>query len=152
LSQFNSDAGPNLSIGGIEGELSVLTWTSHTQSLNIATADLLGPFSARPDASIQAESSAAAPSAIVPGVSPPPGAPLSWLGWTGTNSAHNLNLRTTESFPTWPNPASTKTVLGDTALGGPQISVLSGLRNTEIIAWTGTDARHHLNVAEFTNS
>jgi hypothetical protein len=153
LSQFSSDTGPNLAIGAFaftDVFQWVLTWTSRAQSLNIATAAQGRPFTARPAASIQAESSAAAPSAIISEVTSPDIKRPSWLAWTGTNSAHNLNLRTTETFPTWPNPATTKTVLGDTALGGPQIARLSD--STGLIAWAGTDRRHHLNVAEFTNS
>jgi hypothetical protein len=45
----------------------------------------------------------------------------------------------------WPDPATTKTVLGQTALGGSQIAFNDGF----MLAWTGTDSLHHLNVAEF---
>ncbi len=46
------------------------------------------------------------------------------------------------------DPATTKTVLGDTALGGPQIAFNAGF----FIVWTGTDPLHHLNIAYFQGS
>jgi hypothetical protein len=55
-----------------------------------------------------------------------------------------LNVQCTTQFPQFPNPAQTKTVLPETALGAPGFtSTASGGE----IAWTGTDLAHHLNVA-----
>lgn len=70
--------------------------------------------------------------------------PEDWMSWTGTDSAHHVNLEWTRSYPYWPD-GSTKTVLGETALGGPGIGYNLGL----LVAWTGTDAAHHLNIARF---
>ncbi len=69
-----------------------------------------------------------------------------WIGWTGTDTAHHLNLQWTTTFPQFTNPATTKTVLGETALGGPALGYNAG----EQIAWTGTDSVHHVNVAKYT--
>jgi hypothetical protein len=71
--------------------------------------------------------------------------PADWIGWTGTDAAHHLNLQSTTSFPTFTNPASTKTILGDTAFGGPSLA----FNFDGQITWTGTDAAHHLNIATF---
>ncbi len=142
--RFSSNAGPNLSIGSFFGANKlefVLAWTSRSQRLNLATNEL-GTFEGRPDATLAAEFSAAAPSAIVQDT-PPPDAPPSWIAWTGIDPAHHLNLLTTTEFPQW---TGAKTVLTDTALGGPQIASRNG---KTFIAWTGTDAAHHLNVAAF---
>ena len=49
----------------------------------------------------------------------------------------------TQQARQFPNPAQTKTVLSETALGAPGFSMFSQSE----IAWTGTDAAHHLNVA-----
>jgi hypothetical protein len=65
-----------------------------------------------------------------------------WISWTGTDAAHHLNLQSTTTFPSFPNP---KTILGDTAFGGPALAINNGNQ----LAWTGTDAAHHLNIAKF---
>jgi len=71
--------------------------------------------------------------------------PGDWIGWTGTDPAHHLNLQSTTTFPTFTDPAGTKTVLDDTALGGHAVAFnVDGQ-----IAWTGTDSAHHLNIATF---
>jgi peptidoglycan/xylan/chitin deacetylase (PgdA/CDA1 family) len=63
--------------------------------------------------------------------------------WTGTNGA--LNLRDTDTFPQWPL-AGTKTTLGDSVLGAPALGY-TGPSGHVLLAWTGTDAAHHLNAA-----
>jgi hypothetical protein len=149
LGQFSSNAGPNLELGGFafsDITESVLAWTSRAQRLNLATSGQ-GGFTARPDPTLQAEFSAAAPSTIVLDNPPTTGAASSWLAWTGTDPAHHLNLRMTTNFPRWGGGA--KTVLVDTAQGGPQIAHTDSM---PLIAWTGTDPLHHLNVAQFAST
>jgi hypothetical protein len=63
------------------------------------------------------------------------------LAWTGTDATHHLNVQCTTQFPQFPDPAHTKTLLSETALGAP------GFISNEI-AWTGTDVAHLLNVAQ----
>lgn len=72
--------------------------------------------------------------------------PGHWLAWTGTgaDTAHRLNVQFTTSFPTWPT-ANTKVTLGETAFGGPQVGYVGGSQEV-LVAWTGTDSAHHLNV------
>ena len=69
--------------------------------------------------------------------------PENWIGWTGTDPASHLNVWWSSAYPQW---NGTKTVLSETALGGPMLGFDQGL----LIAWTGTDAAHHLNVASLT--
>jgi hypothetical protein len=66
-----------------------------------------------------------------------------YIGWTGTNAAHNLNLMTYDQNSQTFGPA---TVLTDTTLvdAGPSLAILNG---NLCVAWMGTD--HHLNVAFF---
>lgn len=71
--------------------------------------------------------------------------PTHWLAWTGTDSAHHLNVQYTESFPDWTN-VNSKTTFRETDLGAPALGYV-GQPQRMLVAWTGTDAAHHLNVA-----
>jgi hypothetical protein len=77
--------------------------------------------------------------------------PGHWLAWTGTgtDTAHHVNVQYTTNFPNWP-AADTKAVLGETTLGGPQVGYVGGDQQV-LVAWTGTDPTHHLNVAVITS-
>jgi len=140
LSQFSSNAGPLLSPAGYrleEGTNSiVLNWTSRAlrpmaaigrfPDLDFTVAALPEASAFAPDTTIHLEYQ---------------NGPI-WIGWTGTDPAHHLNLESTTTYPSFPNP---KTILSDTAFGGPALAINAGNQ----IAWTGTDAAHHLNVAKF---
>lgn len=73
--------------------------------------------------------------------------PTHWLAWTGTggDTAHHLNVQYTESFPDWTN-VNSKTTFRETDLGAPALGYV-GVTRQVVVAWTGTDAAHHLNVA-----
>lgn len=73
--------------------------------------------------------------------------PTHWLAWTGTagDTAHHLNVQYTERFPDWTN-VNSKTTFGETDLGAPALGYI-GQPQQMLVAWTGTDAAHHLNVA-----
>ncbi len=71
--------------------------------------------------------------------------PTHWLAWTGTDTTHHLNVQYTESFPNWTN-VNSKTIFRETCLGGPALGYVGVVRQM-LVAWTGTDAAHHLNVA-----
>jgi hypothetical protein len=141
LSQFSSNAGPHLARRG--ANTLVLNWTSRALQVRLALSQDGVHFSSAE----LPETSAFAPdtNSLEPyiGVSG-----REWIGWTGTDPAHHLNLQWTESFPQFTNLGSTKTVLGETALGGPALDYNAGLQ----VAWTGTDSFHHLNVARFAYS
>jgi hypothetical protein len=132
LSQFSSDAGPSLGVVG-SNEL-VLGWSERgTQQLNLAESTDGVHFTSALGAGLP-QTSATAPQLLAQESS-------SCIAWTGTDAAHHLNVQCTTLFPQFPDPAHTKTVLSETALGAP------GFVSNEI-AWTGTDAAHHLNVAQ----
>jgi hypothetical protein len=134
LSQNSSNAGPHLARGS--ATVIDLVWTSRALQLRRASATL--PAGLQPGIGIP-ETSAFAPDIFA--IGPFIGAGnLLWLGWTGTDRAHHLNLESTATqFP------GTKTILADTALGGPALS----FNLAKQIAWTGTDAAHHVNIATF---
>jgi hypothetical protein len=71
--------------------------------------------------------------------------PQHWLAWTGTDPAHSVNVRYTETFPNWPLAGSMST-LQETALGGPMTGYV-GVNRQVLVTWAGTDPSHHLNVA-----
>lgn len=141
LSQFNGDSGPHMARRG--ANTVVLNWSTRTLQPQLAFSQDGVHFSS---AGLP-ETSAFAPAtnSLEPyiGVSN-----REWIGWTGTDPTHHLNLQWTTSFPQFINPAVTKTVLNETALGGPALDYNAGLQ----IAWTGTDSAHHLNIGKFTFS
>jgi hypothetical protein len=145
LSQFSSDAGPGVgSIIMLVGAAFqfVLGWSTRaTQQLNLAESTDGVHFTSVLGSGLP-QTSATAPQFVQAGgtsVRFPP-----CIAWTGTDAAQHLNVQCTTQFPQWPDPAHTKTVLPETALGAP------GFFQGEI-AWTGTDAAHHLNVAQLEN-
>lgn len=73
--------------------------------------------------------------------------PPYWLGWTGTDAAHHVNVLYALDLSQW-TTNSTKATLPETAVGGTVVGfVLSPPDQQMLVAWTGTDAAHHLNVA-----
>ncbi|HEX3273001.1 MAG TPA: hypothetical protein VHR15_20315 [Ktedonobacterales bacterium] len=134
LSQDSSIAAPHMARGS--ATVIDLAWTSRALQPMLAAAT--EPAGLQPGAAIP-EQSAFAPAIFA--IGPFIGAGnLQWLGWTGTDPAHHLNLESTATQ--FPGP---KTILEETALGGPALS----FNNGNLIAWTGTDAAHHLNIAKF---
>jgi hypothetical protein len=137
LSAFSSNTGPHLSAGGPTNSVG-LNWTSRSlqPSFALAREDSNFSFIVR-----LPEASASAPDTTF---FPHQGGPGDWIGWTGTDAAHHLNLQFSTDDPPVFGPG-TKTTLGDTAFGGPALAFLGFGQ----IAWTGTDAAHHLNIAKF---
>jgi hypothetical protein len=80
----------------------------------------------------------------------PSGLPSDYWTWTGTDPLHSLNIAYTSTLPSWPAPIVT---LDEQGFGAPQLGYSTklglGATNTVtiLLAWTGTDASHHLNVA-----
>jgi hypothetical protein len=143
LSQFSSLSGPTLSaFSNATSARLVLNWTTSSQHLNQASSTDGTHFTAGLGATGLPQLSATAPSSQY---HQSEGGPEYWIGWTGTDTSHHLNLQWTAHFPQWPDPASTKTALTDSAFAGPQIAFNDGY----LIAWTGTDTQHTLNLATF---
>jgi hypothetical protein len=141
----SSDAGPHMARSS--ATVMDLMWSARgTQQLKIATGT--APALLQPNFQTGtpiAETSAFAPDSFALG--PFIGAGnQEWMGWTATDS--HLNLQSTMTFPSFPNPAATKTTLADTSIGGPAVSFNSAV-NKNLLAWTGTDPLHHLNIATF---
>src|SRR5262249_17767238 len=141
--QFSSDAGPSLAglFDGLPQPTFVLGWSVRgTRQLNLATSTDGGHFTSALGSGLPQTSAAAPQLTILSNAQESLSQPC--LAWTGTDPVHQLNVQCTTmtQFPQFPDPAQTKTVLPETALGAP------GFDGGKI-AWTGTDLAHHLNVA-----
>ncbi|HEX9068991.1 MAG TPA: polysaccharide deacetylase family protein [Ktedonobacterales bacterium] len=75
--------------------------------------------------------------------------PPNELAWTGIDAPRSLNVQYTRAFPSWADPATTKVTLNEMALGAPTLGFIGG-PGLMLIAWTGTDPAHHVNVAVLT--
>jgi len=75
--------------------------------------------------------------------------PPFWMAWAGTgaDTAHHVNVLYALSY-TQATTNHVQTTLPETAVGGPAVGFNLYLHGQELlVAWTGTDAAHHLNVA-----
>jgi hypothetical protein len=131
LSHFSSNAGPHPARVG--ATTFALAWTSVGSQLFVATGTDVPTLTV----TSLPELTAAAPQTEWLGRAS--GSGKQWIGWTGTDAAHQLNLQWNFTDPT------TKTVLGELALRGPALA----FHAQEQLAWTGTDSAHHLNIATF---
>jgi hypothetical protein len=134
LSQLSSNVGPHLARVG--ATTFALAWSSRGSQLFLAT----GTDTPTLSVSSLPEWSAAAPQTESLGRAY--GSGQQWIGWTGTDRAHHLNLQWNFTDP------ATKTTLNELALGGPALAFFA----QEQLAWTGTDSAHHLNIATFAAS
>jgi hypothetical protein len=145
LTQFSASAGPNLSVVVHAGSANgvVLSWASATGRLILAQSSDGVHFTSALGGGL-AEASPSSPAFIH---FQSEGGPEFWIAWTGTDSAHQLNVKwtPTAAYPKW---TGAKTILPELALGGPGLGFQEGL----FIAWTGTDGAHHLNVARLQGS
>lgn len=140
LRQFSSIARPSIAFDPNGSQL-ILTYISANGRINFATSTD-GVHWATPATSPLAEWSDAG--ATMMGF-PVNNMPRQFVAWRGIDPRHSLNIQYTEGFPRWPLEDS-KATLKETALGGPALGYV-GVYRQVIIAWTGTDAAHHLNVA-----
>ncbi len=120
-----------------------LHWYTVTEAFHIAF-----PNDPTVHPPVPREWSAATPSiqAFVLRQSSGAGAPLTVWAWTGIDAAHSVNvLADVLSI----NGSPQKATLTETALGGPAVggNILYGSNDEFVVAWTGTDAQHHLNIA-----
>ncbi|HEY1391320.1 MAG TPA: polysaccharide deacetylase family protein [Ktedonobacterales bacterium] len=146
LWSYSSLSGPSLHFASARSE-HILSWSAASPSNRVA-------FSVSTDTQTWSspttlvESSGATPSVvgIVDGYY---GMPAHYLAWTGTDVAHGLNFQYTQGFPAWPDPSVTKATLAESAWGAPALGFIGG-PSQMLVAWTGTDTAHHLNVATLT--
>jgi hypothetical protein len=134
LSHFSSNAGPHLARVGTT--TFALSWTSRGAQLFVATGTDV------PTLSVMSFPQLSAFAPQTESLGRVYGSGKQWIGWTGTDAAHHLNLQWNFTDPT------TKTVLNELALGGPALALFA----QEQLAWTGTDSAHHLNIATFVAS
>jgi hypothetical protein len=123
----------------------ILSWTGTNNRIYFAnSADKI--HWTMPDNSPLSQQTAWAPT-MMSSVSPD-----YWLAWAGngTSSTGNLNVQYTQSYPTW-NDANSSASLDETAISSPAL-IYNGDGDTRevLLAWTGTDYYHHLNVAVIT--
>jgi beta-N-acetylhexosaminidase len=144
LRQFGSVAAPSLALNPQNNQL-LLSWaaSSPAQQLDFATSANGMAWSAAQTS--LGETSAVGPSGYAVAAS---GMPGYWMAWTGTDPAHTLNVRDTSSFPAWPLSGN-KTTLDENALGGPALGYVGNVGRI-LLAWTGTDPAHHMNLATVT--
>ena len=143
LRQFSSVADPSLAVNPRNNQL-LLSWSASAplgQLMFATSADGVGWSGAQ----ALNESSRSAPHGFAVSSTNMPGY---WMTWTGTDLAHSVNVRYTQSFPQWPAGAN-MTTFSDTALGGTVLGYV-GETGLSVLAWTGTDALHHMNIALLT--
>ena len=77
-----------------------------------------------------------------------------WMAWTGTDSNHTLNIAAVNPFTGSTTLSLEAYVVGnnDASSQAPALAVaeVDGVQQL-VIAWTGTDSHHHLNVASSVN-
>jgi beta-N-acetylhexosaminidase len=143
LSQFSSRATPSIAVNPRTNQL-FMSWdaTTPAQQVDFATSSngtTWNQYGLNATTS-NAPSGYAVASAAMPAY---------WLAWRGTDAARSLVVDDTSSFPSW--PAGNVTVLNEQALGGPVLGFV-GTTGETMLAWTGIDPSHHLNVAMLTSA
>lgn len=134
---YGASAGPNLLVldRGSTSTLAV-SWATKAGQLNQATSTDGVHFSSALGNGLP-YSSPSSPSMMY---FQSEGGPEYWLSWTNNGSNARFNILWTSQFPQW---SGNRTTLSEWALGGPQLGFDQGL----LVAWTGVDALHYLNVA-----
>lgn len=138
LWQFSSLTAPGLAVSSQNNQL-LLSWsaTSPQYQLNVATSsDGVGWTGA----TALGEMSVAGPNGAVAASGMPP----YWTTWTGVDLNHSVNVRFTSNASSW--PLSNKATLNESAFGGPALGYVGHIGQM-LLAWTGVDIAHHLNVA-----
>lgn len=139
---WGSISRPDVSFDAARGEL-LLDWTGSDNRIYFAHTTNTATWT-MPSTSPLAEFTQYAPSMKgLPGNT----MPLHWVAWNGMGeyTNHHLLVKYSESYPSWPN-VSNATTFGETAISGPELGYV-GVSRQVLIAWTGTDSLHHLNVA-----
>lgn len=143
---WSSISRPDLNWNHDRGQM-LLSFTGRNQRLYFATSTDVTHFT-MPGTSPLAEYSAWAPSMM--GITNN-NFPNYWVAWTGIDASHSVNAQYTESFPNWPVDNS-KVTLNERAISGPALGYVgwptTSNRGYVLVAWTGVDAAHHLNVAQ----
>jgi hypothetical protein len=91
------------------------------------------------------QTSVAGPSMMALSPAPNNFEPYFWA-WTGTDANHSLNLAASGYYNSYLDPIVT---FAEECDGSPALGYADALNNNILIAWTGTDPAHHLNIGEF---
>jgi hypothetical protein len=145
---WRSISRPNLATDQSSGDTStlLLSWTGVNHRIYFANSTDRVHWT-MPDTSPLSVQTDWAPSIIGIATASPPG--IHWLAWAGngTSPTGNVNVQTTLHYPAWTD-ADGKASLDETAISSPALAIYGdGPTRDVLIAWTGTDYYHHLNVA-----
>lgn len=140
LPQFSSISRPNIAFDPNGNQL-LLSYTAASGRIYFATSPD-GVHWSMPSTSPLAEWSNVSPTMVGFATN---NMPRYFVTWRGTDNAHSLNVQYTEGFPRWPLDGS-KATWTESSLGGPTLGFV-GVYRQALVAWTGTDTAHHLNVA-----
>jgi beta-N-acetylhexosaminidase len=138
LWQFGSASAPTLTSNASNNQL-MLTWSAITPA-NLVSVASSNDGATWTSAMTFAESSAFPPSGYIAASGMPP----YWVAWTGADLAHSINVRFASNPSSW--PLSNNTALNESAFGGPALGYIGHIGQT-LLAWTGIDSTHHLNIA-----
>ncbi len=146
LWSYGSLAGPSLSYEASRSEF-VMSWiaTSPANRIVCAKSTTASAWTAAPALEDWSYSSPSLLNIVSNYYNMPP----HYLTWTAANSTRAIYFRYTRTFPAWPDRINTTVALNESAYGPPTIGFISG-PSLVLLAWTGTDSAHHLNVAMLT--
>ena len=145
--QFNANATPGLSFDPLRSEL-VMTWSARSPVNQIFFSTSKDGITWSAPAALP-EYTLGSPDLIGVPAADAARMPGHYLAWTGTDVGRSLNVQYTDSYPAWPNPAVTKSILQEQGFGPPEIGFMGGPAQL-LVSWTGTDTARHLNVLVFT--
>jgi len=142
---FSSSARPSIALGSSTSLL--LSWTNPYGQLAFALGDATLHFGV---AKVSTATSFAGPDFFYAfsGYIGDVVTPKYWWAWTGNDATHPIHIAFNKTTD-WPPASNTSNnaMLGEWALGGPELG-WSGVTVTVVLAWTGTDPDHHLNVGQ----
>jgi hypothetical protein len=152
LTQYTSLGGPYIAPDPAHHQL-LLTWTDTGNSPYLpADAPFINYLASSNGLSWHLvlvapppQTSVAGPSMIALSPAPNSFEPYFWA-WTGTDQLHSLNLAASGYYNSYLDPITT---FNEQCDGAPALGYVDVLNNHILIAWTGTDPAHHLNVATF---
>jgi beta-N-acetylhexosaminidase len=142
LWQFGSVSGPNLVLNPQTKQL-LLSWSATVPADQVTFATSSDGVSWS-QAQTLAGTSAATPSGFAVADK---SMPVYWMTWT--DLARAVHVGFTQSFPQW--PPSDMATLSEGALGGPVLGYAGDIGKM-LVAWTGLDSAHHLNIATITTT
>lgn len=141
LSQYSAGSPPALVADAAAHQLA-LTWTQKAAPLQITLAvSSDGVHWSTPPGEPSAQTSVAGPTLLSTAPAPENGYVYYWA-WTGTGRTPSLYILYSDALSAWPAPV----LLPESTHGGPALGY-PGPGGTLLLAWTGTDLAHHLNIA-----